>query len=119
MSLVDLSYLGLNPDVTCFRWPTPRLVEEAVKDREAHLLHNLAVAVRTGHTGRSPKDRFIVDDANTHPVVLWNQTNQPISAPVVAPSTTRRAPLSAPRRSATHPPVRPARTNRKGSTARM
>ena len=79
MGNVDLSYLGINPDVVCFRWPTPRLVEEAVKNREGHLLHHLAFAVRTGHTGRSPKDRFIVDDATSHNSVSWNNINQPIS----------------------------------------
>lgn len=79
MSTVDLDYLNIHPDVVVSRWPTPRLVEQAVKDNEGHLLHNLAFAVRTGHTGRSPKDRFIVDDANTHSKVLWNEINQPIS----------------------------------------
>ena len=76
---VDLSYLGLVPDGVYFRWPTPKLVEAAVKNNEGHLLHNLAFAVRTGHTGRSPKDRFVVDDANTHDTVKWNAINQPIA----------------------------------------
>lgn len=79
MSTIDLDYLGIYPDITVSRWPTPRLVERAVKDSEGHLLHNLALAVRTGHTGRSPKDRFIVDDAKTHSSVHWNEINQPIS----------------------------------------
>ena len=79
MRKVDLSYLDIHPDLTCFRWPTPRLVEEAIKNREGHLLHHLAFAVRTGHTGRSPKDRFIVDDAQSHDQVTWNNINQPIS----------------------------------------
>ncbi len=79
MSTIDLSGIGITPDILCSRWPTPRLVEQAVKDNEGHLLHHLALAVRTGHTGRSPKDRFIVDDAVTHSTVLWNNINQPIS----------------------------------------
>jgi len=79
MGKVDLNYLDIHPDLTCFRWPTPRLVEEAVKNREGHLLHHLAFAVRTGHTGRSPKDRFIVDDAQSHDQVTWNNINQAIS----------------------------------------
>jgi phosphoenolpyruvate carboxykinase (ATP) len=79
MATVDLGYLGLSPDVICFRWPTPKLVEEAIKNREGHLLHHLALAVRTGHTGRSPKDRFIADDGTSHAQVLWNNINQPIS----------------------------------------
>jgi phosphoenolpyruvate carboxykinase (ATP) len=79
MSSIDLDYLSLHPDITCYRWPTPRLVEQAVKNNEGHLLHNLALAVRTGHTGRSPKDRFIVDDEMTHSSISWNDINQPIS----------------------------------------
>jgi phosphoenolpyruvate carboxykinase (ATP) len=79
MSLLDLSYLGLVPDGVYFRWPTPKLVEAAIKNNEGHLLHNLAFAVRTGHTGRSPKDRFVVDDATTHSTVKWNAINQPIA----------------------------------------
>jgi phosphoenolpyruvate carboxykinase (ATP) len=82
MSAIDLSYLGISPDITCLRWPTPRLVEEAVKNREGHLLHHLAFAVRTGHTGRSPKDRFIVEDATTRDSVQWNNINQTISEEV-------------------------------------
>jgi len=78
MGKIDLSYLGINPDIVSFRWPTPKLVEEAVRNREGHLLHHLAFAVRTGHTGRSPKDRFIVDDALSHSTVNWNNINQPI-----------------------------------------
>ncbi len=79
MSIIDLDYLDIKPDVICSRWPTPRLVEKAIKDNEGQLLHHLAFGVRTGHTGRSPKDRFIVDDATSHSSVLWNDTNQPIS----------------------------------------
>lgn len=79
MPAIDLDYLDIHPDIVCARWPTSRLVESAVKNNEGYLLHHLTLGVRTGHTGRSPKDRFIVDDSTTHDSVLWNQINQPIS----------------------------------------
>jgi phosphoenolpyruvate carboxykinase (ATP) len=79
MTVMNLDYLELHPDVICARWPTPKLVEQAIKNNEGHLLHNLALTVRTGHTGRSPKDRFMVQDDMTRNTVCWNQINQPIS----------------------------------------
>ena len=40
----------------------PELLEEAIRNHEGRLSNNGALCVTTGkHTGRSPKDRFIVD----------------------------------------------------------
>ena len=58
----------------------PRLVEQAIKKREAVLANNGALCVRTGkYTGRSPKDKFIVDEPSTKHEIDWNQHNVPIS----------------------------------------
>ena len=36
-----------------------------------------AICVTTGkHTGRSPKDRFIVDTPDIHDLIHWSNTNQ-------------------------------------------
>ncbi len=56
------------------------LVEAALGRREAHLTDTGALVARTGaFTGRSPKDKFLVDDAETHPLVDWGPINQPLT----------------------------------------
>jgi phosphoenolpyruvate carboxykinase (ATP) len=60
--------------------PVPVLVEHALAREEGVLADNGALCVETGkYTGRSPKDRFIVDDPKTRHEIDWNQFNVPIS----------------------------------------
>lgn len=55
------------------------LVQEIIRRNEGQLSTNQAIAVTTGErTGRSPRDRFIVQDALTHDSVDWGNVNQPI-----------------------------------------
>lgn len=59
---------------------TAELVDIALARKEGVLAANKALNVTTGlRTGRSPKDRFIVQDALTDKTVDWNAINQPIS----------------------------------------
>ncbi len=74
----DLTDMGIVPDVSCWNWPTAKLIEAAVRNHEGKLLHHLAFGVRTGHTGRSPNDRFIRDDELTHNNISWGKINQPM-----------------------------------------
>src|SRR5699024_5148047 len=54
---------------------TPHLVEEAIARGEAELTADGALAADTGrHTGRSPKDKFIVRDALTDKTVWWENS---------------------------------------------
>ncbi|MGD0095077.1 MAG: phosphoenolpyruvate carboxykinase (ATP) [Terracidiphilus sp.] len=55
-----------------------QLVETALMRGEAKLAANGALVAVTGaRTGRSPKDKFTVDDATTHTVVDWGKVNKP------------------------------------------
>lgn len=57
----------------------PSLYEYALQAGEGHLTASGTLAVDTGtYTGRSPKDRFIVEDALTTDVVSWGAINQPL-----------------------------------------
>ena len=54
------------------------LVEEAVKRGEGKLTNKGALLVKTGkYTGRSPKDKFIVDSAGVHDKIAWGSVNVP------------------------------------------
>ncbi|BAT71793.1 phosphoenolpyruvate carboxykinase (ATP) [Thermosulfidibacter takaii ABI70S6] len=60
--------------------PTPSLYEEAIRRNEGLLAHLGPLVVRTGHhTGRSPKDKFLVEDEITKKDIWWGGDNQPIS----------------------------------------
>ncbi|WP_342359472.1 phosphoenolpyruvate carboxykinase [Terrarubrum flagellatum] len=57
------------------RWnfEAARLVEESIRRGEGSLVKGGALAADTGqHTGRSPKDKFVVRDAATEKVVWWD-----------------------------------------------
>ncbi len=61
--------------------PPVQLVELALQRGEGRLSSTGALAVETGkYTGRSPEDRFIVDDATTHDTVDWGKINKPFDA---------------------------------------
>jgi phosphoenolpyruvate carboxykinase (ATP) len=58
-----------------------QLIETALLRGEGRMAANGAFVAATGaRTGRSPKDKFIVDDAITHATVSWGRVNQPVSA---------------------------------------
>ena len=60
--------------------PTPdQLVQDTLRLRQGVLGNTGALVINTGRfTGRSPKDRYIVNDSITTGVVDWNQFNQPM-----------------------------------------
>ncbi len=62
--------------------PPARLVEASVRRREGMISEpSGALVVRTGkRTGRSPKDRFVVEDATTREAVDWGAVNKPFSS---------------------------------------
>jgi phosphoenolpyruvate carboxykinase (ATP) len=55
--------------------------EHAVRNEEAVLTNKGALRVLTGqYTGRSPKDKFVVDEPSVHDDIWWGNINQPVSA---------------------------------------
>lgn len=61
----------------------PSLVEKVIHNHEGKLSNTGAVCVTTGkYTGRSPDDRFIVDDHTHQYEIDWNHVNQKIDEKV-------------------------------------
>ncbi len=59
---------------------TPMLYEEIVRRREGLISHLGPMVVRTGHyTGRSPNDKFIVQEPTSKKDIWWGKVNKPIS----------------------------------------
>ena len=58
----------------------PALYEAAIRRHEGQVGAGGALVVRTGvHTGRSPNDKFFVEDAETKGRIDWGKTNKAIS----------------------------------------
>jgi len=59
----------------------PHLYEHAIRRREGELGSGGSFVVNTGyHTGRSPRDKYIVDEPGTKTTVDWGPVNQPVTA---------------------------------------
>lgn len=60
-----------------------QLVEEEIKAGRGKLAENGALVVNTGeHTGRSPKDRYVVENAESKEEIWWGPVNVPIQPAV-------------------------------------
>ena len=61
----------------------PALYEEAVRRGEAQIAEGGALIAMTGvHTGRSPNDKYIVQEPSSEGDIWWGDVNRPISTDV-------------------------------------
>jgi phosphoenolpyruvate carboxykinase (ATP) len=66
----NLVHWNLNP---------PEIYEYALQLSEAHLTRHGALRVLTGqYTGRSPKDKFFVEEPSSRDKIWWGAVNQPV-----------------------------------------
>ena len=64
-----------------FHLNNEELISEAVKNNEGIIASNGAFSTSTGsRTGRSPNDRFIVDEPTTSDLIDWGDINKPFNS---------------------------------------
>ena len=75
-----LDKYGLNPETVYRNLPVEKLVEHTVGNGEGVIGMNGATMCATGRfTGRSPKDKYIVDEGDASKNVWWGEVNQKIT----------------------------------------
>lgn len=73
----------LKGDNICHDLPVSQLVERALDKKEGILTSTGALRATTGkYTGRSPQDKYIVEEGSVKDKINWGSVNQPISKEV-------------------------------------
>lgn len=80
-SSYSLTHHGLNPEGSiCWNLYPAELIEAAVRRHEGILTANGPFnAITAPHTGRSPNDRFVVQEPSSERNVWWGDVNVPVS----------------------------------------
>ena len=79
--ILELEKMNINFGKIERNLPIATLIEIAIQRNEGLLSNSGALSVKTGKfTGRSPDDKFIVDDEITHDIVDWGKVNHPIAS---------------------------------------
>jgi phosphoenolpyruvate carboxykinase (ATP) len=68
-----------NANTVWWNLSTPALYEHALQRHEGLLAHLGPLVVRTGQfTGRSPKDKYVVQEPSSQDKIWWGEVNQPL-----------------------------------------
>ena len=69
-----------NVETVHWNYPVPQLYEAALRRGEGVLSADGALVTKTGeYTGRSPTDKFVVEEPTSRDDIWWGSINQPIS----------------------------------------
>ncbi len=69
-----------SPERVEWNLTAPALYEEAVRRHEGLIAQDGPIVFETGrHTGRSPKDKYVVRDSLSESDIWWGKVNQPIA----------------------------------------
>lgn len=80
----DLEKIGITtPGIVRRNGPVGQLVEDTIRNEGGRIGPNGAVLIDTGvYTGRSPKDKFFVDEPTSNNKIWWGPVNQKVSEAV-------------------------------------
>ena len=114
---IDLSEHGIDTAGRVYRNPTTSLLyTHALARRDGQLAEGGPLAVDTGrYTGRSPKDKFLVDEETSHDRIWWGEVNQALSEEHFSGLREKVAAHLAAADTSTSSTPGPARTKRTGS----
>ena len=78
---INLTVLGLeNQKKICRNLSVELLVDDIIKNKEGIIGPKGSVLVDTGvYTGRSPKDKYIVEESSSKDKIWWGEVNKKIS----------------------------------------
>ncbi|HET6648543.1 MAG TPA: phosphoenolpyruvate carboxykinase (ATP), partial [Candidatus Limnocylindria bacterium] len=80
MATTQLRDPASNLDATYRNLSTAELYEHAIRNGEGLISAHGSLVVRTGeHTGRSPRDKFIVREPSSEKNIWWGDVNRSIS----------------------------------------
>jgi len=75
--LLQLKEFGINTEKIHRNLPVEKLIEHSSERNEGILTSTGSLSVKTGkYTGRSPQDRYIIFDDETHETVDWGNVNR-------------------------------------------
>ena len=83
-SNLNLTELGITENTNIYRnLPVDSLIEETILNGEGVIGMNGAIMVDTGkYTGRSPKDKYFVEENSSRDNLWWGEVNQKVDCEI-------------------------------------